>query len=117
MINQRDVYLSVNCRTLGDTLCATPSLRKMFFVYNKKINVVVPDETKRIWINNPYIDKLYSYEEFKDKFKNKDWNYLNKWDTVQQCRILSDLCFTRSKKSIWSRKKVSIDRSASNSCK
>lgn len=76
MTRLRDIYLSVNCKTLGDTICATPSLRKMFFVYGKKINVVVPDETKRIWINNPYIEKLYNFEEFNEKFKNKDWNHL-----------------------------------------
>ena len=72
----RDVYLSVNCKTLGDTICFTPTLRKVFYIYNKKINVVVPEESKRIFINNPYIDVLYSYEEFQEKFKNKDWNHL-----------------------------------------
>lgn len=72
----RDVYLSVNCKTLGDTICFTPTLRKVYSIYDKKINVVVPEETKRIFINNPYIDTLYSYEEFNNKFKNKDWNDL-----------------------------------------
>lgn len=72
----KDIYISINCNTLGDTLCFTPSLRKVYYIYNKKINVVVPQQSKRIFINNPYIDNLYSIEEFNEKFKNRDWNYL-----------------------------------------
>lgn len=72
----RDIYISVNCKTLGDTICFTPTLRKVYHIYNKKINVVVDKECKRIFINNPYIDVLYSHEEFSEKFKHKNWEYL-----------------------------------------
>lgn len=72
----KDVYISIVCNTLGDTLCFTPSLRKVYHIYNKKINVVVPQQSKRIFINNPYIDTLYSIEEFHEKFKDKEWDSL-----------------------------------------
>jgi ADP-heptose:LPS heptosyltransferase len=81
----RDVYLSVNCKTLGDTICFTPTLRKVFYIYNKKINVVVPEESKRIFINNPYIQ-----DHMNDDYKNDKQCHLRtilKSDNTRQLSI------------------------------
>ena len=47
-------------RGLGDTICATPTLRKLFNSYGKKISVLTlhPD----IFKNNPYVSELWSTE-------------------------------------------------------
>lgn len=52
-----DLHLS---RGLGDTICATPVLKKLYNAYGKKISVLTvhPD----IFKNNPYVKDLYSTE-------------------------------------------------------
>lgn len=65
----KDIYYAVISGTIGDTICATPSLRKLHQVYQRKINVVSQPDSKGVWINNPYIDKLYTFPEFVNDFK------------------------------------------------
>jgi len=45
------------CRALGDTLCATPTIRKLYNSYNKKISVItnIPD----LFSTNPYVDNIF----------------------------------------------------------
>jgi ADP-heptose:LPS heptosyltransferase len=45
------------CRALGDTLCATPTIRKLYNSYNKKISVItnIPD----LFLTNPYVDNIF----------------------------------------------------------
>lgn len=54
-------------RALGDTLCSTPTLRKLFYSYNQKISVVTnhPD----LFTNNPYVDSIFN--ELTDDIKNE----------------------------------------------
>jgi ADP-heptose:LPS heptosyltransferase len=49
-----DLHLS---KGLGDTICATPTLRKLFYVYGKKISVLT--EHPHIFKNNKYVDRIY----------------------------------------------------------
>jgi ADP-heptose:LPS heptosyltransferase len=49
------------CRGLGDTICSTPSLRKLFFAYGKKISVLT--EHPHIFKNNKYVDKIFDSTE------------------------------------------------------
>ena len=65
----KDIYYAVISGTIGDTICATPSLRKLYQVYQRKINVVSQPDSKSVWINNPYIDKIYTFPEFVNDFK------------------------------------------------
>lgn len=69
----KQIYFKINSKSLGDTLAATPSIRKVSNSYNQKINIVtyVPE----LFINNKYVDKIYSSDEF-DKLK------INKKDEV-----------------------------------
>jgi ADP-heptose:LPS heptosyltransferase len=62
----------VGCRALGDTICATPTVRKISKTYNKKINVI--SHHPEIFKNLPYVDQsiLYlpeTYEKIKDEYE------------------------------------------------
>lgn len=65
----KNVYYAVISSTIGDTICATPTLRKLYQTYQRKINLVTQPDVKSVWINNPYINKLYTFQEFKEEFK------------------------------------------------
>ena len=47
------------CRALGDTLCATPTLRKISNSYNNKISVI--SHHQEIFYNLPYIENTFQY--------------------------------------------------------
>ena len=53
-----DLHLS---KGLGDTICSTPSLRKLFFAYGKKISVLT--DHPHIFKNNKYVDKIFNTTE------------------------------------------------------
>jgi ADP-heptose:LPS heptosyltransferase len=53
-----DLHLS---KGLGDTICSTPSLRKLFFAYGKKISVLT--EHPHIFKNNKYVDRIFDSTE------------------------------------------------------
>lgn len=58
----KQYYLLVHSPSLGDTLAATPTLRKISKSYDSLINVVTYN--KEIFKNNKYVSKLYSFEEY-----------------------------------------------------
>ena len=53
-----DLQLS---KGLGDSICATPSLRKLYYAYGKKISVLT--EHPIIFKNNPYVDEVFDSRE------------------------------------------------------
>jgi len=54
----KDIFLDLSqCKALGDTICATPTLRKLFNSYNQK--VVISTHFPEIFKNNPYVKKIY----------------------------------------------------------
>lgn len=48
----------LGCRALGDTLAATPTLRKLYNTYGQKISVMT--HHPYLFSNNPYIDVIYN---------------------------------------------------------
>lgn len=57
-----DKYLlKINSVSLGDTLAATPTLRKLYNSYNKKIDIVT--HNAELFKNNKYVNKIYSFSE------------------------------------------------------
>ena len=54
----------LGCRALGDTLCATPTLRKLYNSYGKKISVIT--HHPELFYNNPYVLEVF------DDSKNKE---------------------------------------------
>jgi len=54
----KEICLDITgCRALGDTLCVTPTIRKLHNSYNKKISVItnIPD----LFSTNPYVDNIF----------------------------------------------------------
>ena len=35
----KELYIKINSNSIGDTLAATPSIRKVYNCYNQKINI------------------------------------------------------------------------------
>ncbi len=53
--------LKINSVSLGDTLAATPTLRKLYNSYNKKINVVTYHP--ELFVNNNYVNRVLTFEK------------------------------------------------------
>ena len=54
----KDICLDLTgCRALGDTLCATPTIRKLYKSYNKKISVIT--NIPELFQNNPYVENVF----------------------------------------------------------
>lgn len=70
--NMSDLYIKVHSPSLGDTIASTPTIRKLSKVYNKKINVIT--HVKEVFNKNPYVDKIYSFEEFEKSSLKIDKN-------------------------------------------
>lgn len=72
---QNKYLLIVHSTSLGDTIAATPVLRKLYYSYNSKISILTyhPD----IFKNNKYVDRLYNFNDISiDHIK-----YIEKFET------------------------------------
>ena len=58
----KEVYYQIHCSTLGDVICATPTIRKLHQVYGQKINVI--NNNFAALRNNPRIKNLIKHEDF-----------------------------------------------------
>lgn len=63
----KDVCIDVlGARALGDTLCVTPTLRKLYHTYNQKISIIT--HHPNLFYTNPYVDNIFSI--LNDDIKN-----------------------------------------------
>jgi autotransporter strand-loop-strand O-heptosyltransferase len=53
--------LKINSVSLGDTLAATPTLRKLYNSYNKKIDVVTYHP--ELFVNNKYVNRILTFDK------------------------------------------------------
>jgi len=68
------------CRALGDTLCATPVIRKLSEAYNKKISVI--SHHPEIFTNLPYVENNFQYTpDLLDRVKN-DYEVFSTFDIL-----------------------------------
>ena len=65
-----DFLLKINSVSLGDTLAATPTLRKLYNSYNKKIDVVTHHPT--LFFKNKYVNRVFSFDEKINESKYKE---------------------------------------------
>lgn len=64
------------CRGLGDTICATPILRKLYNSYNKKIAVITVHP--EIFYRNKYVSELYHPDTiYNQKYIDDTYEVLN----------------------------------------
>jgi ADP-heptose:LPS heptosyltransferase len=83
----KEVCLDLSqCRGLGDTICATPVLRKLYNSYGRKIAVITlhPD----IFRNNKYVSELYHPDNSDKNVINERYEVLNSFNAPNQtdCR-------------------------------
>ena len=59
--NKSKILLKISCLALGDTLCATPTVRKVALSYGHKVDVMC--HRVDLFERNPYVDKLLKHTE------------------------------------------------------
>lgn len=65
----KEICLDITgCRALGDTLCATPTIRKLYNSYNKKISIIT--NIPELFKNNPYIENIFSGNVDRESLKD-----------------------------------------------
>ena len=64
--------LVIYSRSIGDTLCATPTLRKLYKTFNSKFSVVT--HVPEIFERNPYVLNTYKFEDFSEVSLQKKFN-------------------------------------------
>ena len=65
----KDVILKLECESFGDSLCSTPTLRKLAESYGKKI--IVCSYKPFIFENNPYVKFHIHSKDFKEEFREQ----------------------------------------------
>ena len=65
----KDVILKLGCDSFGDSLCSTPTLRKLAESYGKKI--IVCSYKPFIFENNPYVKFHIHSKDFKEEFREQ----------------------------------------------
>jgi ADP-heptose:LPS heptosyltransferase len=77
----KKVFLDLTqCKALGDTICATPVIKKLYESYEDKINVIT--NFNEIFVNNPYVDKVYSTNSLDMEYVKENFIYHNSFHSV-----------------------------------
>ncbi len=64
----KDICLDITgCRALGDTLCVTPTIRKLYKSYNRKVSVIT--NIPELFVTNPYVENIFDGDVNRDKLK------------------------------------------------
>ena len=75
--NKHKVLIKVSCPALGDTLCATPTVRKAALSYGHKVDVMC--RRTDLFERNPYVDKLLKFTEEDPEGYNDIFETYNHW--------------------------------------
>jgi len=65
----KEVILKLGCESFGDSLCSTPTLRKLAKSYGKKI--IVCSHKPFVFENNPYVKFHIHVNDFKEEFREQ----------------------------------------------
>jgi len=78
---KKEIFLDLSqCKALGDTICSTPTLRKLYNSYNEKI--VISTNFPEIFKNNPYVKKIYSSNAIDVEYVKENFIYHNSFNDV-----------------------------------
>ena len=81
MLTNKDIFLDLTqCRALGDTICSTPTLRKLYFTYEKKVKVIT--NFPEIFKNNPYVEKTYTTNSIDTDYIKENHLYHNSFHSL-----------------------------------
>ena len=59
--NTSKILIKISCPALGDTLCATPTVRKVALSYGHKVDIMC--KRTDLFERSPYVDKLLKHTE------------------------------------------------------
>jgi ADP-heptose:LPS heptosyltransferase len=77
----KPVYLDLTeSRAIGDAICATPTIKKLYESYQQKINVI-SDHTD-IFKKNPYVDRYYKSNSLNIDFIKDNFIYHNSFHHI-----------------------------------
>jgi len=77
----KPVYLDLSeARALGDAICSTPTLRKLYESYGEKINVF--SNYPEVFKNNPYVEKNYHAKDISIPFVKENFLYHNSFHNI-----------------------------------
>ena len=81
MSEEKEIFLDLTeCRALGDTICSTPTLRKLSETYQQK--VVVITNYPEIFKNNPYVKKVYNENAIDIEYVKTNHLYHNSFHSL-----------------------------------
>jgi len=76
MYKEKEIFYRIHSWSFGDTLAATPTLRRLYYAYGNKLNVVT--NSKGVFQDNPYVKSIISFDEFDSlDLKNVDHEVLD----------------------------------------
>ena len=75
--NSSKILLKISCPALGDTLCATPTVRKVALSYGHKVDVMCPRVD--LFERNPYVDKILKHTNEDPEGYNEIYETYNHW--------------------------------------
>jgi ADP-heptose:LPS heptosyltransferase len=75
----KEICLNIaGCPALGDTLCATPVLRKISETYNRKVHVI--SHHPGLFKNSPYVDKNFKYTDEEFERVKEEYDVMSTFD-------------------------------------
>ena len=75
----KEICLNIaGCSALGDTLCATPVLRKISETYNRKVHVI--SHHPGLFKNSPYVDKNFKYTDEEFERVKEEYDVMSTFD-------------------------------------
>ena len=69
-----------DCRSIGDIICSTPTLKKLYESYGKKI--IVSTHFPEIFEGNPYVEKTYSHNALNADYVNDNFIVHTTFDNI-----------------------------------
>lgn len=81
MSEEKEIFLDLaECRALGDTICSTPTLRKLSETYQQKLVVIT--NYPEIFKNNPYVKKVYTENAIDIEYVKRNHLYHNSFHSL-----------------------------------
>lgn len=62
MNRTREIFYRIHSGSFGDTLASTPTLRRLYYAYGDRINIIT--HNKKVFDKNPHVKRLLSFLEF-----------------------------------------------------
>lgn len=77
----KPVYLDLtNARAIGDAICSTPTIKKLYESYERKINII--SQYPEVFKNNPYVDRNYTSNAINLDFVKENFLYHNSFHNI-----------------------------------